>query len=80
MSADQELGFLAYAWRGEEDSNERTKIVNLYAQAVFELIEAGTWCEVPPPDHWLPDELMPKEFFEYWGLPTPNNYKGNANG
>ncbi len=53
-------------FRGTQDSGERKTIVLEYAKTVKRLIKSGNWNEMPPPEDQLPDDVMPKEFFEFW--------------
>lgn len=67
MSNDQEyLGVLAMHFRGTRDGAKRQTIATEYAKTVKRLIESGSWSEVPAPEDQLPDDCMPKEFFEFW--------------
>jgi hypothetical protein len=67
QAADIEhLGQLAARFRETRDELLRRRVVEDYARTVARLIESGDWHEVPPPECQLPDECMPREFFEYW--------------
>ncbi|RDJ35581.1 MAG: hypothetical protein DWQ19_12250 [Crenarchaeota archaeon] len=57
---------ISYDFNHTTDENERTKLVEYYAHYVRELIATGLWLTIPPIDARLPDNYMPKEFFEYW--------------
>lgn len=64
-------GFKSFADKTQFDFTDArlqstAAIVKEYAKAVKKLIKRGTWNEMPPPEDQLPDECMPKEFFEYW--------------
>ena len=67
------LGALAMRFRGTQDSVERKTIATEYAKTVKKLIKSGNWSEMPAPEDQLPDDVMPKEFFEFcstgWGVP-----------
>jgi hypothetical protein len=60
------LGVLAMRFRGTHDSRERKAIGAEYAKTVKKLIKGGNWNEMPAPEDQLPDDAMPKEFFEFW--------------
>jgi len=47
-------------------SAERDVIAKQYAKMVKELVKNRCWKEMPPPEDQLPDEFMPKQFFQYW--------------
>ncbi len=64
--AEQQLGRLAIQFRRCRDDQQRQEIVQRYERAVQDLIETGSWRRVPPPENQLPDELMPRNYFEYW--------------
>lgn len=69
MSEDEEhLGVLAMRFRGTRREAERRAIVMDYSETVRRLIDGGNWREMPAPEDQLPDDYMPKRFFEYWGL------------
>lgn len=60
------LGELAMRFRGTRDDLERQSIAADYANTVERLIHSGAWDDMPPPEDQLPDDFMPKEFFDYW--------------
>lgn len=60
------LAQLAARFRETRDETLRRRVVEDYARTVARLIEGGDWQEVPPPECQLPDEYMPREFFEHW--------------
>ncbi len=64
--AEERLGILAMKFRGTRDVVERKFIAGEYAETVNALISSGTWDEMPPPEDQLPDDWMPKAFFDYW--------------
>ncbi len=63
---EAQLGALAMKFRATRDSAERDVIVKQYAKMVKELVKNSCWKEMPPPEDQLPDEFMPKQFFQYW--------------
>ena len=63
---EQRLGALAMQFRGTRRDAERHDIAREYTRTVHRLIQGGHWCEMPAPEDQLPDEWMPKEFFDYW--------------
>lgn len=72
------LGALAMRYRGTRDAAERAAIAEEYAAAVTRLIEGGKWKEMPPFEDMLPDEDMPKAFFDYWEIPSPPGRSGDS--
>ncbi len=66
QSDEAHLGELAMKFRGTRDDSERQSIAAEYASTVERLINSGAWDEMPPPEDQLPDDFMPKEFFDYW--------------
>jgi hypothetical protein len=67
MSQDeQRLSGLAMRFRGTRREAERRDIAEEYAQTVESLIRSGCWHEMPSFEDQLPDDWMPKAFFEYW--------------
>jgi hypothetical protein len=48
------------------DTAEGQVIAKQYAKTVKKLVKSGCWTEMPPPEDQLPDEFMPKDFFQYW--------------
>jgi hypothetical protein len=65
-SREECLGRLALKFRGTRQDAERRDIAREYSQAVEGLIHSGNWQEMPPPEDQLPNDWMPKAFFEYW--------------
>ena len=63
---EERLGGLAMRFRGTRVEAERRDIAEDYSQTVERLIHSGRWHEVPPPEDQLPDDWMPKAFFDYW--------------
>ena len=61
-----QLAALAMKFRGTRDSDKRQAIAKQYAKPVKKLVKAGCWNEMPPPEDQLPDNFMPKDFFQYW--------------
>jgi len=53
-------------FRGTRDSAERQAITKQYAKTVKKLVNSGCWKEMPPPEDQLPDEFMPRDFFQHW--------------
>lgn len=68
---EERLGKLAFDFRGTRHADERRRIADEYAETVKRLVENGHWDEAPPPEDELPDDYMPKEFFDYWLGPKP---------
>jgi hypothetical protein len=67
VSQDEErLGELAMKFRGTRRHAERQGIATDYAQTVERLINSNNWQEVPAPEDQLPNDWMPRAFFEYW--------------
>jgi hypothetical protein len=60
------LGVLAMRFRGTRREEERREIARDYCQAVERLIQSGSWHEMPSPEDQLPDDWMPRAFFDYW--------------
>jgi hypothetical protein len=60
------LGALAMSFRGTRVKDERESIAKEYAKTVKKLVKSRCWKEMPPPEDQLPDEYMPREFFQYW--------------
>jgi hypothetical protein len=63
---EEHLGALAMKYRGAKDPAERKKIADQYKQTVQKLIRSGAWTEMPAREDQLPDDDMPKEFFDLW--------------
>jgi hypothetical protein len=70
------LGALAMRFRGTRDAAERAAVAGEYAAVVTRLIEGGKWKEMPSFEDMLPDEEMPRAFFDYWGIPCPHQQGG----
>ena len=68
---ETKLGLLAMQFRSTRDQSVRDKVTADYERIVQELIARGQWEEMPAFEDMLPDERMPKSFFEYWSLPFP---------
>jgi hypothetical protein len=64
--AEERLGQLAAQFRGTRGAPDRQAIAGAYSQAVENLIQSGRWHEMPALEDQLPDEWMPKVYFEYW--------------
>ena len=62
------LGVLAMQFRGTKDEAERRAIAETYSRTVNQLIKSRKWRDIPPLEDQLPDDWMPKAFFEYWSL------------
>jgi hypothetical protein len=60
------LGTLAMQFRSTRQPAERHAIARAYAESVDQLIQGGAWEEMPGPEDQLPDDWMPKAFFDYW--------------
>jgi hypothetical protein len=45
---------------------ERRDIATEYSKAVDGSINSVKWQDMPAPEDQLPDDWMPKSFFEYW--------------
>jgi hypothetical protein len=69
---EQRLGGLAMKFRSTRRDEERRDIATDYSQTVKRLIHSGRWREMPPPEDQLPDDWMPREFFDYWARPQAN--------
>lgn len=63
---EQRLGELAMAFRACEAGSRRKSIAAEYSDTVDKLIRTGQWVDIPAPEDMLPDEDMPKFFFDYW--------------
>ena len=66
---EERLGELAMNFRGTGRDEERKAIARDYSQTVDRLIQSGNWQEMPAPEDQLPDDWMPKAFFEFWSRP-----------
>jgi hypothetical protein len=62
----ERLGVLAMKFRGTRRDAERRDIATDYSQTVERLIRSGGWNEMPALEDQLPDDWMPKAFFDYW--------------
>ena len=60
------LGVLAMKFRSTRREAERRDIARDYSHTVERLINSGSWHEVPAPEDQLPDDWMPRAFFDYW--------------
>jgi len=60
------LGRLAMRYRRTRDRADRLEIAKEYADVVDRLIRSGAWDHAPPPEDQLPDDDMPRAFFEFW--------------
>ncbi len=72
------LGALAMRFRGTRDEGERDAIAQEYAAEVTRLIESGKWKVMPTFENQLPDERMPRAFFDYWDVPCPPEQNGSG--
>ena len=66
LKDEDRLGYLAMQFRGTRNVAERQAIARDYSETVQRLIESSSWHESPAPEEQLPDDWMPKTFFEYW--------------
>lgn len=65
---EDKLGWIAMKFRGNHKPGDQEEAIKEYAQVVIELVESGTWAEIPTFEDMLPDEHMPEIFFTYWGI------------
>ena len=72
------LGILAMRFRGTRDERERDAITREYAAVVTRLIESGKWKAMPTFENQLPDERLPRAFFDYWEIPCPHEQDGSG--
>jgi mannose-6-phosphate isomerase-like protein (cupin superfamily) len=72
LKDETRLAYLAMQFRATRNVVERQAIAQDYAQTVDRLIRSGRWHELPGPDEQLPDDWMPKAFFEYLSSPQEN--------
>ncbi len=72
------LGILAMRFRGTRDEGERDAITQEYAAVVTRLIESGKWRAMPTFENQLPDERLPRAFFDYWEIPCPHEQNGSG--
>lgn len=74
MLTDEELlSQLAGRFRSTHQDDARRKIADEYAEIVDRLIQHGRWDEAPPPEDQLPDDYMPRAFFDFWLNPPPKS-------
>ena len=62
----ENLGLLAMKFRRTRIDAERQNIAKEYSQAVERLVNSGCWQEMPAFEDQLPNDWMPKSFFDYW--------------
>lgn len=62
----ERLAQLAMNFRGTRQDDQLRAIANDYALTVERLIESRNWHDVPSFEDQLPDEWMPKTFYDYW--------------
>ena len=60
------LGILAMKFRSTRCDAERRDSAKEYSDTVERLINSTNWHEMPAPEDQLPDDGMPKAFFDYW--------------
>lgn len=60
------LGELAMQFRGTRDDAVRRDIAVDYSQTVDKLINRGSWNEMPALEDQLPQQWMPKRFYDHW--------------
>ncbi len=60
------LGIQAMRFRGTRDEGERDAITQEYTALVTRLIQSGEWKVMPTFENQLPDERLPRAFFDYW--------------
>lgn len=70
--ADQ-LGMIAFKYRGTRNVDERREFAKQYAEHVEILVKTGKWHEVLAPEDQLPDCDMPEAYFKHWGLRWPRS-------
>jgi hypothetical protein len=63
---EERLGASAMQFRGTRRDSERQDIAREYTRTAHRLIQGGHWYEMPAPEDRLPDDWMPREFFDYW--------------
>ena len=66
LQDEARLGQRAMKFRSTRQTAERQAIASEYAETVDRLIKSGDWQEMPAPEDQLPDDWMPKAFFEFW--------------
>lgn len=64
--ATERFGELSAQFRGTRDECERKFIATEYARVVEQLVDSGQWDEMPASEDQLPDDWMPKPFFDSW--------------
>ncbi len=72
------LGILAMRFRSTRDEGERDAITQEYAAVVTRLIESGKWKTMPTFENQLPDERLPRAFFDFWEIPCPHEQNGSG--
>jgi hypothetical protein len=77
VSPETMLSILAMRFRSTRDEREKDAITQEYAAIVTRLIESGKWKVMPTFENQLPDERLPRAFFDYWEIPCPHEPKGN---
>jgi hypothetical protein len=65
ITPDEELGILAMEFRGTMDDEQRRVIAGKYERILNQLLSGKRRREMPPLESQLPDEWMPKTFFEW---------------
>lgn len=63
---EDELAYLAMAYRRSADSAEEQRIVTAYEETMSELFRIGHWSGEPDAHSQLPRHLMPPVYTEYW--------------
>jgi hypothetical protein len=76
ISLESQLGLLAMQFRRTRDEAERDKLAAEYEGVVNRLIARGKWEEMPSFEDMLPDERMPRAFYEFWSIPVPHPHNG----
>jgi hypothetical protein len=61
----EDLGTLAFKFRGTRDENLRRDIAFWYGKIMEQLQRQGG-AEFPGPEDLLPDEYMPKDWWKHW--------------
>ena len=69
---ERDLGRAAMKFRGNRGVHDREEAITDYAYTVRRLIETGRWELMPAFEDMLPDEHMPDEFFDHFGLRRPD--------
>lgn len=65
LEDQMELSRLAMKFRSNRDPVSRERVKAEYAAVVDRLIKSGTWTEMPSDEDVLPDEDMPKAFWDF---------------